>query len=140
MTGISPSRAALIAAARACLGTPFRHQGRQPGVGLDCVGLLVHAARAAGLCDYDFTVYGRRPSGGLLEAHLAAAGLREIPVARARPGDVALFRFDGPAQHVGLLSERGMIHAHIAMRGVVEHRLDPSWRARMVACLAFPKV
>ena len=30
----------IIASARACLGTPFLHQGRIPGVALDCAGLV----------------------------------------------------------------------------------------------------
>ncbi len=34
---------AAIAAARTCLGTPFHHQGRAPGVGLDCIGLDHHS-------------------------------------------------------------------------------------------------
>ena len=38
----------MIAAARACIGTPFHHQGRRPGAGLDCIGLIVIALRAAG--------------------------------------------------------------------------------------------
>ena len=36
----------IIAIARACLGTPFRHQGRIPGVALDCAGLVVAVAAA----------------------------------------------------------------------------------------------
>ena len=41
----------MIAAARACLGTPFHHQGRMPGVGLDCIGLVIVAlARCGYVC------------------------------------------------------------------------------------------
>jgi cell wall-associated NlpC family hydrolase len=40
--------AEIIAAARACLGTPFRHQGRLPGIGLDCAGVALHVAQAVG--------------------------------------------------------------------------------------------
>jgi len=39
--------AAMIEAARRCIGTPFHHQGRASGIGLDCIGLIVIALRAA---------------------------------------------------------------------------------------------
>jgi cell wall-associated NlpC family hydrolase len=39
----------MVLAARECLGTPFQHQGRVPGVGLDCVGVAIYAAREVGL-------------------------------------------------------------------------------------------
>ena len=53
----------MIATARACAGTPFHDQGRAPGVGLDCIGLIVIAMRAAGFAVHDRTDYGRRPDG-----------------------------------------------------------------------------
>ncbi|MBK8745664.1 MAG: peptidase P60, partial [Propionivibrio sp.] len=40
--------AAILAAARACIGTPFVHQGRIPGLALDCAGLVVAVAQAIG--------------------------------------------------------------------------------------------
>ncbi|MFZ5610169.1 MAG: NlpC/P60 family protein [Pseudomonadota bacterium] len=130
----------LVAAARQCLGTPFRHQGRALGRGLDCVGLLIHVAHGVGLQTDDPCDYGRQPAHGLLERHLAAAGLAPIPPVAALPGDVLLFRIDGPAQHVALASDKGMIHAYALARRVVEHRLDPVWRARLVGAYRFPGV
>ena len=41
------SGAAIAAAARALVGVPFRLQGRDPALGLDCVGLVGAAMRAA---------------------------------------------------------------------------------------------
>lgn len=40
---------AIVEAARATIGTPFRWQGREPGTGLDCVGLVCAAAAAEGV-------------------------------------------------------------------------------------------
>ena len=42
-------RAEFIAAARSYLRTPYGHQGRMPGVLLDCVGVPICAARQVGL-------------------------------------------------------------------------------------------
>ena len=138
MTPLSPRQAEAIIAARACLGTRFRHQGRLAGIGLDCVGLIVHVARALGLGDYDYTDYGRLPHAGMLERHLALAGLNPIAASAARPADVLLFCFDAEPQHVALMSEHGMIHAYLLARSVVEHRIDDIWAARCSAAYRFP--
>ena len=34
------ARADIVAAARSLIGTPFRHQARLPGVGIDCLNLI----------------------------------------------------------------------------------------------------
>ena len=49
---------AVVAQARAWLGTPWRHQGRSPR-GVDCAGLVVLVARALGLADHDVAGYSR---------------------------------------------------------------------------------
>lgn len=131
--------APILAAARACLGTPFRHQGRLPGVGLDCIGLVVAVASALGLPVQDATGYGRSPADGLLEAALDAQLVRADPA----PGAIALIRFDGDPQHVGILGDYpagglSLIHAYLPSRRVVEHRLDDAWQARIVRCYGFP--
>ena len=55
---------AIVASARAAIGTPFRHQGREAGRGLDCAGLLVHVAREIGAEPRDRGGYARMPTGG----------------------------------------------------------------------------
>ena len=129
----------MVAAARRCLGTPFRHQGRQPGRGLDCVGLIVCAARECGLADYDVTGYARLPQGDSMKEHLLAAGLLPRDMPSARPGDVLLMRFTREAQHLALMTERGVLHSYQQVGRVVEHRLDDAWRGRIVGAYAFPE-
>lgn len=140
MSGLAAGRAAVIAHARACLGTRFRHQGRLPGVGLDCVGLIVHVVRAMGIGDYDYIHYGRLPYGGTLEHHLGKAGLTVIDQAQALPGDVLLFKFDAAPQHVAIMTGHGMIHAYLLARRVVEHRLDQHWASRLCGAFQFPGI
>lgn len=137
MSAATASRAAVVAHARACLGTRFRHQGRLAGVGLDCVGLIVHVIRAIGMTHYDYIHYGRLPYAGTLERHLALAGLIEIDKALAQPGDVLLFRFDAAPQHVAIKTDQGMIHAYLLARRVVEHRIDHQWAARICGAYHF---
>jgi NlpC/P60 family putative phage cell wall peptidase len=81
------------------------------------------------------------------ETLLAAARrwLVEIPVARARPGDVLLFRMaPGCAvKHCGILSavdgaEPRFIHAYWG-RAVVESWLGRWWRERLAAAFTWPQ-
>jgi len=46
----------IVRLSRAYIDTPFHHAARLPGVGLDCVGLLVCVARAVGIVDKSFDV------------------------------------------------------------------------------------
>lgn len=54
-------RADVVEAARRLLGTPFGHQGRIPGVSLDCAGVVVETALACGAEFEDWTAYRRFP-------------------------------------------------------------------------------
>jgi cell wall-associated NlpC family hydrolase len=125
-------------AARRYLGVPFRHQGRDPSVALDCIGLLYVSTRDIGRADllvHDKSGYGRNPLAGLLES-----GLRDAfgePVADMRAGDVVAMRDKGRAvRHVAILADYplgglSLIHTDSKIGRVVEHRLDERW-ARLI--------
>lgn len=137
-----------LAEAQAWLGTPYRHQGSLRGEGCDCLGLVRGVWRA---------LYGTEPealpaysadwaerSGD--EALWAAARrwLVEIPVDKARPGDVLLFRISpgAVAKHCGILSAEGppeprVIHAYWG-RSVVESWMGVWWSRRVVAAFTWP--
>lgn len=118
--------ARFVAEARALLGTPWRHLGRNPA-GVDCVGLLLLAGARAGLAVPDPPPYTRLPSGYALAEACAAIG-RRVPLAEARPGDVLLFSDSLYPCHVGLRTERSggvphCLHARASSRAVVEEPL-----------------
>jgi cell wall-associated NlpC family hydrolase len=122
----------MITAARGCLGTPFHHQGRNAKTGLDCIGLIAHAAKAAGLEVQDRTDYARQPQGKELYLALQAHGF--VPVQEIAAGDVLVFRFNRAPQHVALATARDrMIHAYAPMGKVVETGLGMSWLRRLAA-------
>lgn len=126
----------MIAAARACLGTPFHHQGRQPGVGLDCIGLVIVALDAIGRKVADRTDYGRRPDGQSLVNALLQHGACAVDEIRA--GDVLLFRYDHQPQHVALaIDSAHMIHAFAPARAVVETAVGDYWLRRLVGVYRF---
>jgi NlpC/P60 family putative phage cell wall peptidase len=134
---LNPNRTStMIAAARSCLGTPFHHQGRSPGVGLDCIGLIVIALRAAGFTVHDRADYGRRPDGKSLVAALHAHGAHPVPTLAA--GDIVLFRYDGQPQHAALATGPDrMIHSFAPAGKVVETALGAYWRRRLIGIYRF---
>jgi NlpC/P60 family putative phage cell wall peptidase len=126
----------MIAAARRCLGTPFHHQGRRPGAGIDCIGLIVVALRAAGFTVEDRTDYGRRPDGKSLIAALAEHGA--VPVKEIRPGDVLLFRYDRQPQHAAIATGPDrMIHSFAVAGEVVETIIGDYWQRRLNGIFRF---
>lgn len=134
---MSVSRDALLATGRSWIGTPWHHQGRLPGVGLDCVGLPVCLAAHFGLPLSDCHDYARLPNPDKLLGHLAE-NLDPIAAAEARPGDILVFwlRRQRP-QHVGVLTDYGLLHTHQGVGFVTEHGLGDLWRRRIHSAWRF---
>lgn len=118
----------IAAAARTCIGTPFRAQGRLPGVGLDCIGLAVFAVAAAGVvvaapADYDLS----GDCGPRLTDALSVLGLQPVPLVSLLPGDIMLFQPGRGQQHLGICTGPAFVHAHLGLRKVVETPLPAPW-------------
>ena len=122
-----------IEVARSLLGVPWRHQGRDPAIGIDCIGLLLLAFDAA-----DDTVYGRNPTNGLLAArceHHLGPPVADGPLV----GDVLLLGFGvaGEERHIGLIANDevygglSIIHTDSVVGKVVEHPFDEKWQRRV---------
>lgn len=135
------NRQQIIDAARGLLGTPWQHQGRQPGIGIDCAGVILYVLGLNGF-DYEVSGYPRQPDG-TLTTH-AEACLTRIPKEAAQPGDVLIFRVKREPQHIALLTDKGILHSYERGGGelskVVEHGLTDSWRKHIVAAYKFPWV
>jgi cell wall-associated NlpC family hydrolase len=117
----------IVTAARGWVGTPFHHQGRVRGVGCDCIGLVIGVAKELGILDYDYTGYGRIPNPLVFGRELAANLDRTD---RPEPGTVLWFAFNSAPQHVGIVTDTGLIHAYAVAGRVVETGLDPQWITR----------
>jgi NlpC/P60 family putative phage cell wall peptidase len=137
------TRQDIVTEARAWLGTRWMHQQSLKGQACDCIGLVKGVAIGAGLVPADFATraevtqfsgYGRRPDGRLI---VALDLFLDRVTAKPEPGDVLLMRFDKTPQHVAIVSDIGIIHAHATARRVVEHRLDEVWSQRIVAVYRF---
>ena len=124
----------MVLAARECLGTPFQHQGRVPGVGLDCVGVAIYAAREVGLNPVDVQGYGETPNNGALRTALnSQPDLESVPLKDTpQEGDILLFRLRKEPQHVGICTGTGVIHAYSVVGMCCEHDLCSKWLSRIV--------
>ena len=94
MSAIAAQRQAVIAAAKTWLRTPFHHEGRVKGVGVDCAMFLAEVYREAGLCDR-LAVEHYPPDWHLhrsRERYLAFLEGCTFPVEAPQPADIALFR------------------------------------------------
>lgn len=129
----------IIKAARACIDTPFRHQGRVIGVGLDCAGVGIAAAAAVGIEIKDFEGYPGEPFDGMLkkmfddQPNLVKIGKNDMS-----PGDVLLMRISSAPQHVAILShDNYMIHSYKNIGRVVEQKIDADWKNKIIAVYRF---
>jgi NlpC/P60 family putative phage cell wall peptidase len=144
MTPADPAR--VIAAARAWLGTPYRHQASAMGAGCDCLGLArgvwraLHGPEPVKVPPYtrDWGEAGARE----VLAEAARGFLIEIAVGDAGPGALVLFRMarQAPAKHCGILTEAdppAFIHAYEGV-GVVIHPYSTTWARRARFAFVFP--
>ena len=130
------TRQDIVSAARECLGTPFRHQGRRVSSGLDCAGVVIYVAHRLGISDFDTREYGRLPHEDKLKRHLTAH-MDVVPNGSWREGDVLLLAFEREPQHLAIASDIGMIHSYSLIGRCVEHRMDDKWKARIRGAFRF---
>lgn len=118
------TRADILSAARAWLGTPYHHRARVMGAGCDCLMLIVAAYTATGLLpddievpDYPSDIMFHADDHRYVEAVLARCDEVEQP----GPGDVALWKFGRTYSHGALVADwPTVIHAYAPMGCVVE--------------------
>lgn len=135
-------RAAIVAEARTWLDTPFHHQGRVKGVGVDCAGVPIGVAQACGLDWADVAGYGRVPRNGVFQATVQAA-LQRIALADVQPGDLMTFAWRSEPQHIAVVSQLGplrIIHAWQDAGRCVENDLDATWHGRLRGCYRWPEL
>lgn len=138
-TKSTATRAAFVAEALAWLDTPYRHQGRLKGVGVDCIGLVIGVCHALNLTSYDITGYDKRPDGRLRKT--METQLTTIPKHTAQAGDVLLFEFGSVPVHVGILIDANtLVHAYSPNRKVVANSLDARWRGLIAGAYHVPGV
>ena len=126
------NRQDIIDQARSMIGTPWRHQGRQPGEGLDCIGLIVCVMRNLGVTITDNPTYGRAPiPSQFIEA--VRAHVPEKPIVCKEPGDMLLIAPGKVLQHACIYLGNDMI-IHAQDGSVVSERRLDDWEYRIRYC------
>ena len=132
---------AVVAEARSWLRTPYHHQGRIKGVGVDCAMLLCEVYHAVGLIPYiDPRPYP--PDWHLhrgQERYLQWVSEYADAVESAEPGDVALYQFGRTKSHGAIvISWPTVVHSYRGegcvladgTQAKLEGRLTGFWRVR----------
>jgi len=127
----------VVAAARAWLGTPYRHRASVIGAGCDCLGLVRGVWRqVAG--DEPWVVPPYRAGWRGDAPGLEDAARRFLRVAEMGVGRVVLFRVGRAVRHCGIMvGDARFVHAQERI-GVVEADLSEGWRRRVAGVFAFP--
>jgi cell wall-associated NlpC family hydrolase len=114
------------------VGTPWHHQGRLPGVGLDCVGVVVAAARTCGIDVEDVRDYTLPADPTLFVAMLQANCVRDNEPTLAA-GRLVVFRIGQHPQHLAVLVDGDrMVHGlDRKRRAVVIEAMTDAWRYRV---------
>jgi NlpC/P60 family putative phage cell wall peptidase len=132
----------VVAAARAWIGTPYRHRASVLGAGCDCLGLLRGVWRK--LYGAELEAVPNYRADGRDAGDLAAGFSRHligVPGSPA-PGLVVLFRLGRQpvGRHCGIMATATrFVHAQERL-GVVEGNLTEGWARRVVGVFAFPSL
>jgi cell wall-associated NlpC family hydrolase len=141
------ARAAVVSEARRWIDTPYQHQARLRGIGVDCAGLVIGVARELGIVDPGFDVHGyaRQPDGSSL-VQWCEQSMQRIERQAMQPGDVIVVAFDAAPGHLGIVGDYAhgglsFIHAlGITARRVIETRLMFTRSMRFVRAYQMPGV
>lgn len=130
-------------AARRMLGTPWMHQGRMPGVALDCAGMVICVARELGIVapDYDVNGYSRVPDGSML----TICDRMLTPAPEPVIGCVLALEIYKDPQHLGIVGQYrhgglSIIHAASKAGRVIETRLMFATNQRLRGVYLFPGI
>lgn len=136
---MTATRAQIVAEARSYIGTPYHHQGRLKGVGVDCAGIVVGINTTFSLTSHDVKGYSPTPHQGLLQQALRDAGFTKIGIYDYEMGDCLLMRFGTEPQHLAVYTGEGtIVHSYSKVKKVVEHTLNDVWKHRITGVYQFP--
>lgn len=131
----------IIKSALSFINTPYQHQGRLKGVGIDCAGLIIEVIKEVGMdSSFDIKGYDRIPDGQTLSKICNTYGkIKDIKnnYYNLEDGDVILFNFLVNPQHLGFYYKLNnldyFIHAYgePSINKVIIQRLDSKWKNRI---------
>ncbi len=147
-------RAVVLTTARNWIGTPFHLQGRQKGIGCDCVGLILGVAQEMAIRskkggyinEYDKPDYSLMSDMSCLISELSEHLHVPYDGTAIVPGKIALLKFKDRWCHVGIITEAlynrhdgdfRILHTCLSIGRVTEHIAPRSWHKALVRTLSF---
>jgi cell wall-associated NlpC family hydrolase len=115
----------IVKRARALVGVTFRPQGRDPRIGLDCIGVVLWAfGIAPEMVRRDYRMRGSHRA----EIEIAIRRwFRPMEPHQLGPADVALFNIRQTQSHLAICCGGTLIHADASLRKVVEIPAPARW-------------
>jgi cell wall-associated NlpC family hydrolase len=139
------TRAAIVVEAMTWAKTPWHHEARVKGAGVDCAQFLIGVYAAVGLIDpiaiehYPADWHLHRDERRFLDSLLQYAD----PVEDGRPGDIAMFEYGRHAAHGSIVVEwpliihawrdEGMVVLSDASNGQLQERFAGFYRLKCLA-------
>ena len=144
------TRADVIKEVLTWVGTPYQHQARCKGYGVDCAMLAAGVALNLGLLTEvelshipayprDWHMHQDIP---LLTTTMSLIGCARKNIYDAQEGDIVVFKIGRVPSHLGILIDNNrMVHAYgNSGQKVVIQSLDAAWNKRLVDVYEYPGV
>ena len=135
----------VVTAVTSWLDTPYHHQARVKGVGVDCAQLVAAVAEECGYIKPGIVIQNYSP-----EWHLHNREERMVNIVlefgclektgELEPGDILAFKFGRVCSHLGIyVGNEQFVHARIDQGKVVLNTLSGDWKQRHLRTFTFPK-
>lgn len=124
----------ILVAARKWVKTPWQHNQKCLGHGVDCVRFIEAVFKDDLGYQFDnISKYARLPDDDAILKYLQGLHcVKEIPLTAIQPGDLLLFRIGKIPAHLGISNGQGIIHAD-SHHGVIEVNNLGRWQQRLIA-------
>jgi len=132
----------VVAAARSLVGVKFAHLGRDVRSGIDCVGVILLSFSSNGVELKSPEVYAPNAHTDAITPAISSFAAQVDPD-DAAPADIAILHAGGKNKipvHLGLLTDRGLIHAYRELGRVVEHSFSGAFKRRLHSIWRVPCV
>lgn len=127
------------------IDTPYHHQARVKGVGVDCAQLVaavyeeVSGKQVSIPQDYSPEWHLHNKEEKMIDI-LLGLGCVEKDVKDTQPGDILCFKFGRVCSHLGIMLHANMfVHARVDQGKTVVNTLSGDWAERHIRTFSFPK-
>ncbi len=134
----------IVACALKWEGTPYQHQAKVKGIGVDCAMLIVGVAEEISDKTINTPVYSPEwhlhNRQELMCEILEQFGCKEKLFESLEVGDILTFKFGRVNSHMGIyLGSNEFIHARVDVKKVVINQLSGEWIERLGRVYKFPE-